>query len=40
MILEILWCSIFTPGVSRFYPKLWGKNGPSSKVIFLISEIH
>ena len=27
-------CPIFTPGVSCFYPKLWGKNEISLKAIF------
>ena len=28
-------CPIFTPGVSCFYPKSWGKNWTSLKAIFL-----
>ena len=31
-------CSIFTPRVSHFYPKLRGKNGTSVKAVFLISK--
>ena len=31
-------CSIFTPRVSHFYPKLRGKNGTSVKAAFLISK--
>ena len=33
-------CPILTPGVSRFDPKLWSKNGTSLKVIFLVSKSH